>query len=90
MSQTGTAKTGRISRGCTTVGQMDMLEKHKEWYDTRISVLHLLHTYLFITLHYVLQKSSPGVEPHYLEVWVPMHWDDDTSTQKLVSTNLYN
>jgi hypothetical protein len=30
------------------------------------------------------------VEPRYLDVWVPMHWDDDTSTQKLVSTSFYN
>jgi hypothetical protein len=72
------------------MGQKDTLQKHKGWYDTHISVSHLLRTYLFITLNYVLQKVSTRFEPHYPDVWVPMHWDDDTTTQKLLSTNLYN
>jgi hypothetical protein len=64
-------------------------KKTKGWYDTHISVPHLLRTYLFIMLHFVLQRASFGVDPHYLDVWVPMHRDDDTSAEKLVSTNLY-
>jgi hypothetical protein len=69
---------------------MDTLEKHKRWYDTHISVPYLLCTYLLIMLHSVLQMTSSGVDLHYLDVWVPMHRDDDTSAKKLVSTNLYN
>jgi hypothetical protein len=67
-SLTRTAKIGRASRGYTTMGRMDTLEKHKGWYDTHIFVPNLLHTYLFITLHYVLQRAGSGVDPHYLNV----------------------
>jgi hypothetical protein len=69
LSWIGTTRTKRASQG-----YMDTLEKHKGWYDTHISVLHLLHTYLFIMLHFVLQKARTGVQPHYLNVWVPMYW----------------
>jgi hypothetical protein len=29
------------------------------------------------------------VEPHYLDVWVPMHRDDPQSQQMLVSINFF-
>jgi hypothetical protein len=41
-------------------------------------------------MHSILWKASTRVELHYLDVWVAMHWDDEASTQKLVSTNFYN
>jgi hypothetical protein len=88
--RTGTARIRRVNQGCTTMGQMDTLGKYKAWYDTHNPIPHLLCIYLFITLHSILQKASTGIEPHYLYVWVPLHRYDDTSTQKLVSTNLYN
>jgi hypothetical protein len=28
-----------------------------------------------------------GVDPHFIDVWVPMHRDDPEATQKLVSNN---
>jgi hypothetical protein len=68
----------------------DTLEKHKGWHDTHIYLPYLLQTYLFIMLHSILHTSSFGVDPHCLDVWVPMHQDDDTSAEKHVSTNLYN
>jgi hypothetical protein len=37
----------------------------------------------------LLQKAGIGVEPHYLDVWVPMHWDDPHSQHKLVSINFF-
>jgi hypothetical protein len=37
----------------------------------------------------IMKKASTGVEPHYLDVWVPMHPDDPQSPQKLVSTNFF-
>jgi hypothetical protein len=37
----------------------------------------------------ILLKASTGVEPHYLDVWVLMHWDDPQSLQKLASTNFF-
>jgi hypothetical protein len=36
----------------------------------------------------MLQKKSTGVEPHYLDVWLPMHYDDDATVEKLVSNNI--
>jgi hypothetical protein len=36
----------------------------------------------------ILQKKSTGVEPHYLDVWLLVHDDDDASTEKLVSNNI--
>jgi hypothetical protein len=36
----------------------------------------------------MLQKKSIGVEPHYLDVWLPMHDDDEATTEKLVSNNI--
>jgi hypothetical protein len=38
-------------------------------------------------LDFVLQKASTGVDPHFIDVWVPMHRDDPEATQKLVSNN---
>jgi hypothetical protein len=42
---------------------------------------------LFIMLDSILQKASTGVDPHFIDVWVPMHRDDPEATQKLVSNN---
>jgi hypothetical protein len=42
---------------------------------------------LFIMLDFVLQKASMGIDPHFIDVWVPMHRDDPEATQKLVSNN---
>jgi hypothetical protein len=35
----------------------------------------------------MLQKKSSGVDPHYLNVWLPTHNGDADSTEKLVSNN---
>jgi hypothetical protein len=35
-----------------------------------------------------LQKKSTGVKPHYLDVWLAAHDDDDASIEKLVSNNI--
>jgi hypothetical protein len=35
----------------------------------------------------MLQKKSGGVEPHYLDVWLPAHDDDDIAIEKLVNIN---
>jgi hypothetical protein len=35
----------------------------------------------------ILQKASTGVDPHFIDIWVPMHRDDPEVTQKLVSNN---
>jgi hypothetical protein len=35
----------------------------------------------------ILQKASTGVDPHFINIWVPMHRDDLEVTQKLVSNN---
>jgi hypothetical protein len=71
------------------MAQMDTSEKFRERYDTRTPVLQLLCINLCITLDYLLQKASTRVEPHYLDVWVPMHQDDPQSQQKLVSINFF-
>jgi hypothetical protein len=69
--------------------QMVMSKKSRERYDTRTPVLQLLCINLCIMLDCLLQKASTGVEPHYLDVWVPMHPNDSHSQQKLVSTNFF-
>jgi hypothetical protein len=46
-----------------------------------------MHINLFIMLDSILQKASMGVDPHFIDVWVPMHRDDPEATQKLVSNN---
>jgi hypothetical protein len=43
---------------------------------------------LFITLASMLQKKSTGVEPHYLDVCLLVHDDDEATTEKLVSNNI--
>jgi hypothetical protein len=40
----------------------------------------LLRINLFIMLDSVLQKASTGVDPHFIDVWVPMHRDDPEAT----------
>jgi hypothetical protein len=36
----------------------------------------------------MLQKKSTRVEPHYLDLWLLMHDDDEASMEKLVSNNI--
>jgi hypothetical protein len=36
----------------------------------------------------MLQKKNTGVEPHYLDVWLPAHDDDVARVEKLVSNNI--
>jgi hypothetical protein len=43
---------------------------------------------LFIMLDSMLQKKSAGVKPHYLDVWLPAHDDDEATVEKLVSNNI--
>jgi hypothetical protein len=33
----------------------------------------------------MLHKKSTGVEPHYLDVWLPTHDDDEVRAEKLAS-----
>jgi hypothetical protein len=35
-----------------------------------------------------LQKKSTGVEPYYLDIWLPVHDDNESSTLNLVSNNI--
>jgi hypothetical protein len=35
----------------------------------------------------MLQKKNTRVEPHYFDVWLPTHDDDDAIAEKLVSNN---
>jgi hypothetical protein len=36
----------------------------------------------------MLQKKSTGVKPHYLDVWLPVHDNNEATTEKLVSNNI--
>jgi hypothetical protein len=63
--------------------------RHRGWYDTRTLVPQVLRINLFITLDYVLQKKSTGVNLHYLDVWAHAHEGDATAAEKLVSINFY-
>jgi hypothetical protein len=36
----------------------------------------------------MLQKKSTGVEPHYLDIWLPVHDNDANMVEKLVSNNI--
>jgi hypothetical protein len=36
----------------------------------------------------MLQKKSTWVEPHYLDDWLPVHDDDESRAEKLVSNNI--
>jgi hypothetical protein len=36
----------------------------------------------------MLQRKSTGIEPHYLDVWLPAHDDDEARAEKLVSNNI--
>jgi hypothetical protein len=35
----------------------------------------------------ILHKKSTRVEPHYLNVWLPVHDDDEAAVEKFVSNN---
>jgi hypothetical protein len=41
---------------------------------------YVFHINLFVMLDSMLQKKSIGVEPHYLDVWLPAHNDDEATT----------
>jgi hypothetical protein len=36
----------------------------------------------------MLQRKSTEVEPHYLDIWLPMYDDDEATAGKLVSNNI--
>jgi hypothetical protein len=36
----------------------------------------------------MLQKKNTRVEPHYLDVWLHVHDDDEAKAEKLVSNNI--
>jgi hypothetical protein len=40
------------------------------------------------TLNSMLQKKSTGVEPYYLDDWLPAHNNDEARAEKLVSNNI--
>jgi hypothetical protein len=61
--------------------------RHRGWYDTHTLIPQVLRINLFITLDYVLQKKSTGVDPHYLDVWAPAHEGVAVTAEKLVSNN---
>jgi hypothetical protein len=42
----------------------------------------------FVTLDSMLQKESIRVKPHYLDVWLPAHNDDEARAEKLLSKNI--
>jgi hypothetical protein len=43
---------------------------------------------LFVTLDFMLQKKNTRVEPHYLDIWLPVQDDDEARAEKLVSNNI--
>jgi hypothetical protein len=43
---------------------------------------------LFITLDSMMQKKSIGVEHHYMDVWLPLHDDDEATVEKLVNNSI--
>jgi hypothetical protein len=49
---------------------------------------YVFHINFFITLDSMLQKKSTEVEPHYLNVWLPMQDDDETTAEKFVSNDI--
>jgi hypothetical protein len=40
------------------------------------------------TLASMLQNKSIMVKPHYLDVWLPAHDDDETMVEKVVCNNI--
>jgi hypothetical protein len=36
----------------------------------------------------MLQKKNTGVEPLYLDIWLPAHDDDEATVEKHVSNNI--
>jgi hypothetical protein len=40
-------------------------------------------------LDFILQKASTGVNPYYLDIWMPAHQGAYDAAKKLVSTNFY-
>jgi hypothetical protein len=58
------------------------------WYDTLFLSFRIFCINLFITSDSMLQKKSTGVKPHYLNIWLPTHDDDEAMVEKLVSNNI--
>jgi hypothetical protein len=87
-SQSGTGRTDRASHRCTTMGRTVMSARPRGWYDTLSLFLYVFLINLFVTLDSMLQKKSTEVKPHYLDVWLPAHGDDEATTEKLVSNNI--
>jgi hypothetical protein len=47
-----------------------------------------INAYKFVyNVRLCIAKGQYGVDPHFIDVWVPMHRDDSEATQKLVSNN---
>jgi hypothetical protein len=64
------------------------VRKTQRWVRYNLSVFSLVcRINLFVTLDSLLQKKSTWVEPHYLDVWLPAHNDDEARAEKLVSNN---
>jgi hypothetical protein len=89
-SRIGTERTGWASRGCTATAQTNTSTRLIEWYHTWTLIWKVLRINLYETLDFVLPKASTGVDPHYLDVWIPAHQDVDNMIEKLVSTKFYS
>jgi hypothetical protein len=70
------------------MGRMITSARPRGWYNTLSLFPKVFRINLFITLDSMLQKKSIGIEPHYLDVWLPAHDDDETTVEKLVSKNI--
>jgi hypothetical protein len=65
------------------------VRKTQRWIRYNLSVFSLVfHINLFVILDSMLQKKSTGVKPHYLNVWLPAHDDDEARVERLVSNNI--
>jgi hypothetical protein len=83
-SQSRTNTTNGARRQCTTMGQMVTFVRPKGWYDT---LFLSFHKFFVLMLGSMVQKKSSGVDPYYLDVWLPAHSGDVNVTKKLVSNN---
>jgi hypothetical protein len=88
-SQCGTDITDRASHQCTIMGQTVTSARPRGRYDTIFLSLHKFFCInLFVTLDSMLQRKSNIVKPHYLDVWLPVHDNDEATIEKLVSNNI--
>jgi hypothetical protein len=66
-----------------------MYARPSGWYDTLFLTFRKFFCInLFVTLDSMLQKKSTGVEHRYLVILLPMHDDDEATTEKFVSNNI--